>query len=902
MKYIMNWLAGSFQFSQNPNERTKCTSLHFALLLLAAGLLLTASQAQAANLLVNPGFDQIALPHPAIPSGWTRFAPPTAQAYGNYANEGNSTNQSGSLHFKEWGACYNGTNNAAGIYQDLSSAPGSTYQASGWFFTGADTLGADCYVWIEVSFLGSSNNLLALYKSDAFNAGVGVGDWFQYQVNHACSISSPVSIGDPFFNTYTITGSVSQLVAPVGTATVRYRFVYVQAASEGGSCYFDSAVLNLVSGPPPPAINNLFPLNMIFVNPGDGISFNVSSSSGSSINNNAIGLVVNGINVSGSVAISGSATNKNVSYHGLQSNTTYTASITVTDTFNLTASANTYFETTWVGVPPILYLWEAEDFDFTNGLYYDNPALCNTIGSPNCYFGTVGVEGVDEHSSGTALNHVYRPDDAVGTLISGDFARKDHAVADVFDYRIDPFNTDMWLNYTRDWSTNTYWVIGRLSTDVGLNGSLIFSVVNPDTTTTDLGTFTINGGLGWSTFENVYLKDTNGNNALVTLSGKQTLRVTSVGNLLPNFFMLVTAQADLPQLSNLYPTGTHPFEYTNTFSFTVTALGSSFPVNSIKLNLDGNDVSASLVITGSASIKNVVFPSLLPNAIHVAIIAVTNALGHGILVTNRFDTFSEANYTVEAEDFDYGGGQYISASDWFPDAYEDFLGPYPAVTNIDFQHISLNGEVFNYRSVGIPQDNVGVHDWLRTSFLGSQDFVLVFFAGTDWANYTREYPAGNFYVYIRSSGDGPFSMYLDQIVSGAGTVNQGTKRLGHFGGVGKDYNTYDWVPLTDDGLAAPAVVKLNGVTTLRLTTAGNCNPNYFMLVPASGITLSAARSGSNVSITFPTQAGATYRVFYRANLTTGNWILLTTMLGDGTGKSVSDPTTGSQRFYKVTSP
>ena len=75
-----------------------------------------------------------------------------------------------------------------------------------------------------------------------------------------------------------------------------------------------------------------------------------------------------------------------------------------------------------------------------------------------------------------------------------------------------------------------------------------------------------------------------------------------------------------------------------------------------------------------------------------------------------------------------------------------------------------------------------------------------------------------------------------------------------------------------------------------------------MLVPASGITLSAARSGSNVSITFPTQAGATYRVFYRANLTTGNWILLTTMLGDGTGKSVSDPTTGSQRFYKVTSP
>jgi hypothetical protein len=312
------------------------------------------------------------------------------------------------------------------------------------------------------------------------------------------------------------------------------------------------------------------------------------------------------------------------------------------------------------------------------------------------------------------------------------------------------------------------------------------------------------------------------------------------------------------------------------------------------------------VITGPASTKNVVFPSLLPNAIHVAIIAVTNSLGHGIAVTNHFDTFSEANYMVEAEDFDYSGGQYISANDWFPDAYADFYGPYPATTNIDFQHITLADEVFQYRAIGIPQDFLGTHDWLRSNFVyyGAQDLVLVFFAGTDWANYTRTYPAGNFYAYIRSSGDGPFSMYLDQVVSGAGTVNQATRRLGNFAGVGKDYNTFDWVPLTDGGLTAPpAVVKLNGVTTLRLTTAGNCNPNYFMLVPAAGITLTAAHSGGNVVLSFPSQAGVNYRVFSRTNLIAGNWTLLTTVLGNGSVKSVSDPTTGSpQRFYKVTAP
>ena len=905
----MNPLLRIYPFSRNLNDSASFKTVSSALLALAAAVALTASPAQAANLLANPSFEQNS--GHTIPVDWTRFEPPTALHFGvpplgNFWVEGTVTNQSGSQHFKEWGACYNGTNNAAGIYQDLSSAPGSTYQASGWFFTGTDTLGPDCYVWIEVLFLGSSGNLLALYKSDNFTASVGTGNWFQYQVTNACDVSSPVSIGDPFFNTYAVTGSVSQLVAPLGTTTVRYRFVYVQVANGGGSCFFDSADLNQVSGPVPPVISSLFPLNMIFVNPGDGITFNVSSPSGFTINDSSIKLVVNDVDVSGSLVINGSSSNKNVAYYGLQSNLTYTASITVTDSFNLTASANTYFETTWVGVPPVLYLWEAEDFDFMNGLYYNHPALCNTIGSPNCYFGTVGVEGVDEHSNGTAPNHVYRPDDAVGTLISGDYGRKDHVLAGVFDYRIDPFNYGMWLNYTRDWSNATYWVIGRLSTDIGLSGTLTLSNC---TTATDLGTFSITGGHGWSTFDNVYLKDPNGNNALVTLNGKQTLRLTSGGNLLPNFFMLVAAQADLPQLSNVYPTGTRPFEHTNAFSFTVTAFGSSFPANGIRLNLDGNDVTSNLTITGPlASTRNVVFTNLLPNAIHVAIMAATNALGHGILVTNRFDTFSEANYMVETEDFDYGGGQYIPANLWFPDAYAD-PSANPAVTNIDFQHTTLAGELpayFQYRSVGIPQDYLSQHDWLRSNFVyyGAQDLVLVFFAGTDWANYTREYPTGSFYVYIRSSGDGPFSMYLDEVVSGAGTVNQVTRRLGTFGGFGKSpvYVTYDWVPLTDDGLAAPAVVKLNGVTTLRLTTAGNCNPNYFMLVPATGITLTAARSGSNVVLSFPTQTGVNYRVFYRTDLTTGDWTLLTTALGNGAVKSVSDPLAGNSRFYKVTAP
>ena len=146
-------------------------------------------------------------------------------------------------------------------------------------------------------------------------------------------------------------------------------------------------------------ISDLLPLNMIFVNPADGITFTVSSPSGFEIDDENIRLVVNGEDVSDELVISGSASARDVAYYGLASNLTYTASIHVTDAFGFSASTDTQFETMWVGVPPILYLWEAEDFDFSNGQYFNHPDLCNSRGNPNCYYGTVGVEGVDEHKT-----------------------------------------------------------------------------------------------------------------------------------------------------------------------------------------------------------------------------------------------------------------------------------------------------------------------------------------------------------------------------------------------------------------------------------------------------------------------------------------------------------------------
>jgi hypothetical protein len=901
---MRRWLPAAWRVLLGTSKGFK--TANFAGLALAAALILAASPARGVtNILVNPCFAENS--GNKVPTGWTYFDDPTVPAATHdYWIEGNeATANCGALYWKEWGAGYfvSPTNNVAGIYQEFGSSAGAVYQASGWFYInpndvmGNPTFGS--YVWMDVSFLDGSGNLLAIYTSGSFYGNMGTGQWLQYQVTNQCNPSSPVATGDAYFTNYAVTGTVTQMVAPAGTANVRYRFAYLQAGKEGGSCYFDEAALNQVSGPEAPVIGSILPQNMIFFPQSNGFNFNASSPSGATINNSAIHLSLNGVDVSGSLAITGSSSNKTVSYAGLQSNTTYNASITVTDVDSLSTSASTYFETTWVGIPPILYLWEAEDFDFNGGSYIDLPDLCNAAGDANCYFGKVGNPGVDEEYGGESVSHLYRAADEMNIDISGDYLRENLFQADRTDYELNPFDFNEWVNYTRDFTNGTYWMIGRLATDIGLSGFLTVSVVNPDTSLTELGTFSITNGQGWTTFENIFLIDTNGNKANVALNGKTTLQVTSGGNLLPNFFALVVAQVDLPILSGMYPDGAHPLEYTNTLAFTVTTDGATFPANSIKVNLDGYDVSSALVLTGSASAKNVVYPDLLPNAIHTAIITATNSLGHGIALTNQFDTFNENNFMVEASDFDYDGGQYISSNNWYPNAYFD----YPATSNIDYQHTTLGCEEYPYRPSGISQQQG--YDWLTDLFIsyGGVDYDLGCFGGGDWANYTRVYPPGEFFVYMRTAGLGAFSMYLEQVVSGAGTTNQAVKQLGYWNAVGVNDLTHAWVPLTDAGLAAPLAVSFNGVETLRITTpTGDCYPNYFMLVPASGIKLSAAKSGSNVVISFPSQTGVVYDVYSRAALGSGNWNFQTTALGTGGVVPVSILVSAAAQYYEVLAP
>src|SRR5260370_5487524 len=59
-----------------------------------------------------------------------------------------------------------------------------------------------------------------------------------------------------------------------------------------------------------------------------------------------------------------------------------------------------------------------------------------------------------------------------------------------------------------------------------------------------------------------------------------------------------------------------------------------------------------------------------------------------------------------------------------------------------------------------------------------------------------------------------------------------TNSLGTFSATGTSYITHQWVPLKDS-LGNLAKVNLAGQNTLRVTTGGVANANFYMLVPAN---------------------------------------------------------------------
>lgn len=358
--------------------------------------------------------------------------------------------------------------------------------------------------------------------------------------------------------------------------------------------------------------------------------------------------------------------------------------------------------------------------------------------------------------------------------------------------------------------------------------------------------------------------------------------------------VLTYSNSILPALSNVFPDGSTPMQSTNTLSFSaVSSVGISS--NNVVVTLNGV-ILTNLIFTGTSNNWAVSYPHLLPNTVYTAVITVTDADGNQATITKSFDTFSALNYTWEAEDFDYGGGQFISTPQ--TNGYAGLV----CVTNVDAHQVNFAGTEL-YRPNGMDTEKNG--DVIRPQYNGTgyTDYSLGYFSAGAWANYTRSFPAGSYNVYARlAAGGGATTCALYQVISGWGTTNQTTNLLGTFSVPNTAWETYNYIPLQDSS-GNLATIRFNGSTnTLRLSrpvaATADCNANYLMLVPV--FAASAVSNGTNVMLSFPTQLGFNYQVQYKTNLTDTNWISVGTIVpGNGALRSTNLPATNQSGFYRV---
>jgi len=382
-----------------------------------------------------------------------------------------------------------------------------------------------------------------------------------------------------------------------------------------------------------------------------------------------------------------------------------------------------------------------------------------------------------------------------------------------------------------------------------------------------------------------------------------TQRNTTYGDSLWEFEVYPVPQPTV--ISGISPVSSGVFVKTaSNLTFTVSSSVTNVPTSGVQVIVNGIDVSSFLQFTGSPMNWNVSFNGLLPNQFNSVAITVTDASGYVTTASvNNFDTFSQSNFMIEAEDFDFGGGRFIDnpvpTSGAATNSY--FMEVTPAVVGIDLTTPNnISGEQFAYRN-----DSCGTQmasDVMRQKYVaaGVPDYNVGWWYSGAWLNYTRTIPTNNYYIYARlASGNGAYTATNSLVIVGRGSSSQTTQVLGTFSATGTGWQAWQWVPLLNTN-GQLAVVSLGGVQTLKMTSGNNLNANFYMLVPVPASTnITTFLSGTNTVLSFPTQTGFTYLVVYKNDLTDSNWKLLSIVPGDGTTKILTDAITEPRRFYKL---
>jgi hypothetical protein len=250
---------------------------------------------------------------------------------------------------------------------------------------------------------------------------------------------------------------------------------------------------------------------------------------------------------------------------GTQWNVTYSTNLLLNRAYTIVASAtaaNGGFSARLAQIDTFSatnYTFEAEDFNFAGGSFFDSVVLCTNLGgaTPNCYFDRVGFTNIDESELNFTVaptpvtNEVYRfgsgfqREEFTDTFVTADsLARAQYLTAGIPDYEIRNIAVNEWVNYTRSYPVGVYNIYARVASAGPMNIQVDRVGGDPSTTNqtlTKLGRFVKSGGTAG--YEMVPLTDDSGATPLVlqfTNPSPTTLRVTALSaGFAPNFYMLV---------------------------------------------------------------------------------------------------------------------------------------------------------------------------------------------------------------------------------------------------------------------------------------------------------------------------------------------------------------------------
>lgn len=274
---------------------------------------------------------------------------------------------------------------------------------------------------------------------------------------------------------------------------------------------------------------------------------------------------------------------------------------------------------------------------------------------------------------------------------------------------------------------------------------------------------------------------------------------------------------------------------------------------SITLNGTSYTTANGLVVSAEGSGKKATLAGkLAANGNYSATFTAKDSEGESSTQTIYFDTFAESNLQVEVEDYNFDGGKFINApvptaegSAIKNTAYTDQSG----VPDVDFfdTRDAANGRDTMYRSSD-PIRMQRSRDFARTRHTAAggtaaniYDYDVGDIIADEWMNYTRNFPAGSYEVYLRESlANMPTGeSVLEQVTSDPTKPKQSTKVLGSFLGAQTGFQ-HRCFPLTDGTGLNKIVVPLSGVTTLRLrqvtATPGDATRamNYLLFVKVDG--------------------------------------------------------------------